>query len=125
VKTRPFGHAFGLCARALLGLVALCGGGLVSGRAAPAPEVAAAIALYDEGSYSAAQTRFDEIARSRPDDSEIALYRGRLALWFDDAAAGLAFLQKAVQAAPDDARMQNAYGDACERRQMGSRLNGA
>jgi tetratricopeptide (TPR) repeat protein len=112
VRTRPFGHAFGRCFRALLGLVAL-GGSLASGRAAPAPEVAAAIALYDDGSYSAAQLRFDEIARTRPDDPEIALYRGRLALWFDDAAAGLGFLQKAVQAAPDDARMQNAFGDAC------------
>jgi tetratricopeptide (TPR) repeat protein len=97
----------------LLGLVALGGALLASGRAAPTPEVAAAIALYDEGSYSAAQMRFEEIARARPDDPEIDLYRGRLALWFDDAAAGLAFLQKAVQAAPDDARMQNAFGDAC------------
>jgi tetratricopeptide (TPR) repeat protein len=97
----------------LLGLVALGGGSLVSGRASLAPEVAAAIALYDAGSYSAAQTRFDEIARSRSNDSEIDLYRGRLALWFDDAAGGLAYLEKAVQAAPDDARIQNAYGDAC------------
>ena len=113
VRTRPFGQALGRWTRALLGLVALGGGSLVSGRAAPAPEVAAAIALYDEGSYSAAQIRFDAIARVRPNDPEIDLYRGRLALWLDDSAAGLAFEQKAVQAAPDDARMQNAYGDAC------------
>jgi len=112
VRTRPFGHALGWWFRALFGLAAL-GGGPVIGRAAPVPEVAAAIALYDEGSYSAAQIRFDEIAPTRPNDPEIDLYRGRLALWFDDAAAGLAFLQKAVQAAPDDARMQNAFGDAC------------
>ena len=97
----------------MLGLAALGGGWLVNGRTAPAPEVAAAIALYDEDNYSAAKTRFDEIARSRPDDPEVDLYRGRLALWFDDAAVGLAFLQKAVQVAPDDARMQNAFGDAC------------
>jgi tetratricopeptide (TPR) repeat protein len=97
----------------LLGLAVLGGGGLAGGRAAPASDVAAAIALYDEGSYSAAQIRFGEIARVRPNDPEVDLYRGQLALWFDDAAAGLAFLQKAVQAAPDDARMQNAFGDAC------------
>ena len=75
----------------MLGLVALGGGSLVSGRAAQAPDVAAAIALYDEGSYSAARIRFNEIARVRPNDPEIDLYRGQLALWFDDAAAGLAF----------------------------------
>jgi len=97
----------------LLGLAALGGGSLVSGRATPAPDVAAAVALYDDGSYSAAQIRFDEIARTRPDDPEINLYRGRLALWFDDVAGGVAFLQKALAAAPNDARIQNAYGDAC------------
>jgi tetratricopeptide (TPR) repeat protein len=75
-------------------------------------DFAAARALYDDSRYDEAQRIFERLAAERPDDPEIDFYLGRLALWFDDAAKGLALLQKAERAAPGDARMQNALGDA-------------
>jgi len=80
--------------------------------AAPPADLSAALILYGDGRYSEAQALFERIAARRPDDPELDFYLGRLALWFDDDAKGLAHLAKAAQAAPNDARIQNALGDA-------------
>jgi len=71
-----------------------------------------ALQLYDSRRYSDARERFDVLARERIDDPEIHFYRGRLALWFDDARGALALLEKAARTSPDDPRLHNALGDA-------------
>jgi tetratricopeptide (TPR) repeat protein len=43
----------------------------------------------------------------------VSFYLGRLALWFDDPARSVAYLERAVQEAPGNPRYQNALGDAC------------
>jgi tetratricopeptide (TPR) repeat protein len=45
-------------------------------------------------------------------DPSLDFYLGRLALWFDDEPAALSHLERAVAAAPKDARIHNALGDA-------------
>jgi tetratricopeptide (TPR) repeat protein len=90
---------------------------ILASRSAAAPagsssKFAAAIALYDAGNYSSAQKLFEQIVVNRPDDPEVNFRLGRLALWFDDEAGGRACLEKAVRAAPNDARIQDALGDA-------------
>ncbi|HKB89257.1 MAG TPA: hypothetical protein VKC60_01940 [Opitutaceae bacterium] len=71
-----------------------------------------ALALYRLCRYSEAQTILERIAVDRPNDPELNFYRGRLALWFDDDAKGRSCLEKAAQEIPNDARIQNALGDA-------------
>ena len=90
---------------------------ILAGRSAATPAdsssgLTEAIALYDARSYSAARKRFEQIVASRPDDPEVNYRLGRLALWFDDAARGRTCLEKAARAAPNDARIQDALGDA-------------
>ncbi len=71
-----------------------------------------AMDCYHTRRYSEARELFGELARERPADPEIDFYLGRLALWFDDEAAALAHLERAAGAAPHEARIQNALGDA-------------
>lgn len=71
-----------------------------------------AMDCYHSRRYSEARVLFGELARERPLDPEIDFYLGRLALWFDDEAVALAHLERAVRAAPQEARIQNALGDA-------------
>ncbi len=85
---------------------------LVAGAAAPPADLPAAIALYDARRYSAAQHLFEKLAAVRPDDAEVNFRLGRIALWFDDEARSRGYLEKAARAAPDDARIQDALGDA-------------
>jgi tetratricopeptide (TPR) repeat protein len=70
-----------------------------------------AVALYDSRQYSAAQSAFARIARDHPDDLEVNFHLGRLALWFDDERTAQAHLERALQLAPNDARLFNALGD--------------
>lgn len=88
---------------------------LAAALAAPAQETASfsrALERYESRRYSEARRLFAELARERPADAEIAFYLGRLALWFDDEPGALASLERARSAAPDDARIANALGDA-------------
>ncbi len=70
-----------------------------------------AVTLYQSRQYSAAQTAFARIAREYPDDLEVNFHLGRLALWFDDERTAQAHLERALQLAPNDARLFNALGD--------------
>ncbi|MCX6951665.1 MAG: tetratricopeptide repeat protein, partial [Verrucomicrobia bacterium] len=72
----------------------------------------AARMLYEERRYTEARTAFRALAGDQPDSVELNFYLGRLALWFDDETAALAHLGQAARTAPDDARVQNALGDA-------------
>lgn len=68
--------------------------------------------LYEGRRYSEARAIFRRLAADQPDNVEVNFYLGRLALWFDDDVAALAFLDKAARMVPGDARVQNALGDA-------------
>lgn len=85
-----------------------------SGALAEAPgDFSTALTCYRTAHYSEARRIFERLAADRPDDPELDFYLGRLALWFDDGAQGLAYLERAAARAPDSARIQNALGDAC------------
>jgi tetratricopeptide (TPR) repeat protein len=73
---------------------------------------AEALALYQARQYSVAQEAFHRVARGQPDDVEVNFHLGRLALWFDDENSALDHLERALKAAPADARVLNALGDA-------------
>ncbi len=86
---------------------------VVAGASARASaDLARALDCYHARRYSEARAIFVRIASERPRDPEIEFYLGRLALWFDDSPAALANLEHAAALAPDDARIQNALGDA-------------
>lgn len=86
---------------------------VVAGASARASaDLARALDCYHARRYSEARAIFGRIAVERPRDPEIEFYLGRLALWFDDGPAALANLEHAATLTPDDARIQNALGDA-------------
>ncbi len=96
-------------------ILALALGLLPSGRmsaAELATDFTAARVCYEERRYSEARAIFLRLAADQPDSVEVNFYLGRLALWFDDDLAALAHLEKAARAAPGEARIQNALGDA-------------
>jgi tetratricopeptide (TPR) repeat protein len=78
----------------------------------PDSELAAAIDLYEARNYSEARPRFELAVAQYPESCDVLFYLGRIALWFDEAGAGLRHLEKAAQLAPQSARIQNALGDA-------------
>ena len=75
-------------------------------------ELARALDCYHARRFADARTMFDQLAREGPIDPEIDFCLGRLALWFDDGPAALGHLERAAGVAPEDARIQNALGDA-------------
>lgn len=81
-----------------------------SGRAAT--DFARAVDCYHARRYAEARERFVDLSRDRAADPELDFYLGRLALWFDDEKAAVSHLERAARLAPDDARIQNALGDA-------------
>lgn len=81
-------------------------------RAGQPDGLAEAMALYQARQYSGAQAAFSRVARLHPDDVEVNFHLGRLALWFDNATVALDHLERALRAAPADARVLNALGDA-------------
>jgi tetratricopeptide (TPR) repeat protein len=91
---------------------ALLATGFVPAQARPAADLERAIALYEDRQYSAARRVFLELAGGAKPGLEVNFYLGRLALWFDEGALALAHLEKGAIEAPDDARLQNALGDA-------------
>lgn len=82
------------------------------GRADPAGDFDAARRLYETRRYSDARSSFERLATTVPGHPEVDFYLGRLELWFDDGAAALARLERAVQLRPREARLHNALGDA-------------
>lgn len=68
--------------------------------------------LYEGRRYSEAQDVFRRLAEDQPESVDLNFYLGRLALWFDDETAACNYLGKAARLAPDNARVQNALGDA-------------
>jgi tetratricopeptide (TPR) repeat protein len=78
----------------------------------PPALIETALVAYDDYRYSDAQRLFEQLLAAKPDDPKLNFYLGRIALWFDDAPKGLAYLEKALLALPDDAGVQNALGDA-------------
>jgi tetratricopeptide (TPR) repeat protein len=93
-------------------LLAALGGFAATTLADTQEDFASAVAVYNACRYSDARRIFEQIAVTRPDDPEVNFHLGRLALWFDDEVSGLVFLEKAARRAPDDARIQDALGDA-------------
>jgi tetratricopeptide (TPR) repeat protein len=90
--------------------------GLLPGGAARAADLAAdfstARLLYEERRYAEARDIFRKLAADQAESVELDFYLGRLALWFDDEREALDRLARAARAAPDEARIQNALGDA-------------
>ncbi len=90
--------------------------GLWPGSGARAADLAAdfstARLLYEERRYAEARDIFRKLAAEQADSVELNFYLGRLALWFDDEREALDRLERAARAAPDEARIQNALGDA-------------
>jgi len=75
--------------------------------------LAAARALYDERGKSAeAQRAFEQIAAADPKSADAQYFLGQLALRRDDADQAVAYAEKAVALAPDNADAQNLLGDA-------------
>jgi tetratricopeptide (TPR) repeat protein len=71
-----------------------------------------ALKLYKSHRFSEARACFARFAVVRPNDVEIDFYLGRLAWWFDDDHEAVKHLERAAHNAPQDARVQNALGDA-------------
>ncbi len=82
--------------------------------AAPGPwgDFSQAVGLYNSHHYTEARVRFAQLAAERPNDIELDFYLGRLAWWFDDDHEAVMHLERAAHNAPQDARIQNALGDA-------------
>ncbi len=93
-------------------LLLLFGTAVAGASAKSAGDLVRAMDCYHARRYTEARELFAGLARERPADPEIDFYLGRLALWFDDEAAALAHLERAAKAAPQEARLQNALGDA-------------
>ena len=75
--------------------------------------VAAARALYNERGKSAeAQQAFEKIAATDPSCADAQYFLAQLALRRDDADKAVAYAEKSVALAPDNADCQNLLGDA-------------
>ncbi len=86
---------------------------LLSATVGHAADLQQGISCYESRHYSAAREIFNEVERSQGPSIETDFYLGRLALWFDDEPTALLHLERAVRLAPQQARNQNALGDAC------------
>lgn len=96
-------------------VLALAIGLFPTGRVAAAElasDYSTARVLYEGRRYSEARDVFRRLAEDQPESVDLNFYLGRLALWFDDEVAACSYLEKAARAAPDNARVQNALGDA-------------
>ncbi len=71
-----------------------------------------AVALYQARRYEAARVLFERAASEAAHRVDLEFYLGRIALWFNDDAGALRHLERANATAPNDARVQNAFGDA-------------
>lgn len=90
----------------------LVGGAAVVARAGAADPWCAAMERYQEAQYTEARAALRLLDTGVP-DVELDFHLGRLALWFDDEAEALLRLERALAASPHEARLHNAWGDAC------------
>lgn len=72
----------------------------------------AAMDLYQDARYAEARVALRRLEGGAP-EVESDFHLGRLALWFDDQAEAVLRLERAVTRSPNEARLQNAWGDAC------------
>ena len=70
------------------------------------------VVQYEGRHYSAARKIFSEVELELGATIETDFYLGRLALWFDDLPAALPHLERCANLAPQQAKLQNALGDA-------------
>jgi tetratricopeptide (TPR) repeat protein len=68
---------------------------------------------YEGRNYSAARKIFSEVELNEGVSIETDFYLGRLALWFDDLPEALSHIERCASLASQQARIQNALGDAC------------
>jgi tetratricopeptide (TPR) repeat protein len=78
----------------------------------PSSAFNAALELYHSRRYSDARALFARCVVDPSESIDRDFYLGRLALWFDDRDAALRYLERGAAQAPQDARFQNALGDA-------------
>lgn len=71
-----------------------------------------AVTSYEERHYSRARQLFTTVEREHGATPETDFYLGRLALWFDEGPVALAHLERAARTRGNEARLQNALGDA-------------
>ena len=71
------------------------------------------ISQYESRHYSAARKIFSEVELERGSSIDTDFYLGRLALWFDDLPVALEHLERCARLEPQQAKIQNALGDAC------------
>ena len=93
-------------------LIFLFGVAVTGAPAGDSDELARAMRCYRAQSFAEAREIFSRIASRQPGSVEIDFHLGRLALWFDEGERALTHLERALQAAPADARIHNALGDA-------------
>jgi len=78
----------------------------------PASDFEKAVGLYDARKYSAAERVFEQFDARQPGNPEVEFRLGSIALWFDDETRGREYLERAVRAKPNDARYEDALGNA-------------
>ncbi len=71
-----------------------------------------AVVLYQQKDYEKAAAAFSELAAQKPDDPEIAFYRGRIARRLKRYDEAVQLLEKATALSPDKADYFIALGDA-------------
>jgi len=86
---------------------------LLSASLGRAADLRQGILQYEGRHYSSAREIFSEVEHEQGPSIETDFYLGRLALWFDDLTAALPHLERCVRLAPQQAKFQNAVGDAC------------
>ena len=88
--------------------------GLCAGAAALAADgpVAAAARLWEAHQNTQAEAALLKVLAARPDDTEANYYLGEVSIDLNKVDQAVSCLERAVKAAPDDARIQHALGDA-------------
>lgn len=85
---------------------------LTTSRALDPTAYDAAVELYRQKDWPAAQTAFVALALAEPDHAGVQTYLGRLALQRDQPAPAVLHLEKAASLSPTDSRIQQWLGDA-------------
>ena len=86
---------------------------LLSASLGRAADLQQGIFQYENRHYSDARKIFSEIEHEQGPCLDTDFYLGRLALWFDDLPEAIEQLERCARLAPQQARTQNALGDAC------------
>jgi tetratricopeptide (TPR) repeat protein len=107
-------------------LIALAGSALTLAAAVDPVQLKTGIDLFNQRKPAEALKVFEALARTDGDNPEVQFYLGRLALQKDDPERAIALLEKAVAAAPTEARyylrLGDAYGRAAQKASVFSQL---